>query len=204
MSAQENATGVRGSIGDVGLAGATGEAPNAPVNALSGALAKIGEQHKKLREQKTLDLNVPGYEGLIKVEYRLLPEAEMDRLGKRLEAVKDEGVAGSWEAEADTLVALCNRIHIRENTDEPWQVLEDENGPIRFGASFAKSMEGAGIKVSSARARETVVDFFSPREDPSDSSSPRQFPNAMERHTNAIILWNRNQTELIARDLLGN
>lgn len=172
--------------------------------ALNGALAKIGEQHKKLRARKTLDLNVPGYDGLMKVEYKLLGEPEMDALAKRLEAVKDEGVTGSWEAEADTLVALCNRIHIRESTDDPWQVLEDENGPIRFGASFARALAGVGIEVSDTRARETVVDFFSPREDPSDKSSPRQYPNAMERHTNAIILWNRNQTELIARDLLGN
>lgn len=186
---------------------APGEAPKAPeqpVNALTGALAKIGEQHKKLRAKKTLDLNVPGYDGLMKVEYKLLGEPEMDALAKRLEAVKDEGVTGSWEAEADTLVALCNRIHVRENVEDPWQVLEDENGPIRFGVSFARAVAGVGIEVSDTRARETVVDFFSPREDPEDSSSPRQFPNAMERHTNAIILWNRNQTELIARDLLGN
>jgi hypothetical protein len=180
------------------------EAAGAPVNALSGALAKIGEQHKKLRDQKTLDLQVPGYEGLMKVRYRLLPEAEMDRLSKRLEAVKDEGVSGSWEAEADTIVALCDRIYLRESTDDEWQVFQDDNGPIRFGSSFAQAVEGAGIKVGSGRARESVIDFFSPRADPDDPTSPRQFPNAMERHTNAIILWNRNQTELIARDLLGN
>lgn len=180
------------------------EAASTPTNALSGALAKIGEQHKKLRDQKTLDLQIPGYEGLMKVRYRLLPEAEMDRLSKRLEAVKDEGVIGSWEAEADTIVALCDRIYLRENTDDEWQVLQDDNGPIRFGASFAQALEAVGIQVGSGRARESVIDFFSPRADPSDPTSARQFPNAMERHTNAIILWNRNQTELIARDLLGN
>lgn len=180
------------------------KAAEKPVNALSGALAKIGEQHKKLRDQKTIALKIPGYEDLMQVRYRLLPEAEMDRLSKRLEAVKDEGVSGSWEAEADTIVALCDRIEIRENTDDEWQVLQDDNGPIRFGASFAQALEAVGIQVGSGRARESVIDFFSPRADPSDPTSPRQFPNAMERHTNAIILWNRNQTELIARDLLGN
>jgi hypothetical protein len=186
---------------------ASTEVPKAaekPVNALSGAMAKIGEQHKKLRSQKTLALKVPGYEDLMQIRYRLLPETEMDGLAKRLEAVKDEGVTGSWEAEAETLVKLCDRIEVRETPEDGWEVLQDENGPIRFGASFAKALEGVGVQVESARARETVVDFFSPREDPKDPSSPRQFPNAMERHTNAIILWNRNQTELIARDLLGN
>jgi len=182
----------------------TPEAPSASGNALSGALARIGAQHEKLRAQKTLPLKVPGYEDLMQVRYRLLPEAEMDGLSKRLEAVKDEGVTGAWEVEAETLVKLCDRIEIRETAEEKWEVLQDDNGPIRFGASFAKALESVGVHVASGRARETVIDFFSPREDPDDPSSPRQFPNAMERHTNAIILWNRNQTELIARDLLGN
>lgn len=177
---------------------------SAPVNPLSGALAKIAAKHNELRKKTTLELLVPGYDGLMRVVYRLLAETEMDRLGKRLEAVKDQGVAGSWEAEADTIVALCHQIQMRESTDDDWEVLQDDNGPIRFGASFAKALGDVGVKVSDTRARETVIDFFSPREDPDDPTSPRQAPNAMERHTDAIILWNRNQTDRIARDLLGN
>jgi hypothetical protein len=175
----------------------------ADVPVLGAPLAAIAKRNQELRKQKVLTLYVPGYEDLMKVEYKLLPEAEMDRLGERLESIKDERVVGSWEAEADTLVALCNRIYVRKSTEDTWQVLEDENGPIRFGSAFAKLMEGVGIKIRSGRARESVLDFFSPREDPDDESSPRQFPNAMERHTNSILLWNRGQRDRIAKDLLG-
>lgn len=178
--------------------------PSAPVaKSPNSALAAIAKRHEKLRQQKTLDLKVPGYEDLMEIRYRLLPEAEMDRLAKRLEEVKDAGIVGSWEAEADTLVALCDRILVRESAEDSLQTLEDDNGPIKFGASFAKAMSEGGVNVSDGRARESVLDFFSPRSDPSDKASARLFPNAMERHVNAILAWNRNQRDLIARDLLG-
>lgn len=170
---------------------------------LGGALAGIAKRHKELRDQKTLALIVPGYEDMMKVEYKLLPETEMDSLDKRIEAIKDEGVTGNWETEADMLVSLCNRILLQAEPGSGWVVLEDEDGPIRFGAKFAKVMEAVGVKVASGRARESVIDFFCPRSDPENPSSPRQFPNAMDRHINAIQLWNRGLTDQIAKNLLG-
>lgn len=187
--------------------------PNGPVEELvdegdapelGGALKAIGRRHVDLRKQEVLKLKVPGYEDLMQIEYKLLPEAEMDKLEARVAAVKDKGVVGEWETEADMLVSLCNRIQVREAADAPWQVLEDGNGPIRFGNAFAKVMEeAAGIRISPGRARDAVIDFFSPRKDPSDPSSPRQFPNAMDRHITAIQAWNRGLTDRIAKDLLG-
>lgn len=165
-------------------------------------LAAIAKRHEEIRADKDLKLFIPGYEGLMQVQYRLLPEAEMDRLGKRIEEVKrGEGVAGAWKVEADSLVATCDRILLREGDD--YIPFEDENGPIRFGVAFQKALASVGIKVDGATATEIVLNFFSPRTDPSSPTSPRHYPNAMERHTNAIFAWNRGEKEKIPRDLLG-
>lgn len=169
-----------------------------------GALAGIAKRHEEIRADKTLDLFVPGYEGMMKVRYRLLPEAEMDRLGRRIEEVKrGEGVAGAWKVEADSLVAMCDRILLREPPAEDYEVMEDEHGPIRFEGRFAQALEKAGVKVSGAKATEIVLDFFSPRSEPDNPSSPRLLPNAMDRHTGAIFKWSRGEKENIDRTLLG-
>lgn len=181
---------------------ATSEGEEKPL--YGGALAQIAKRHEEIRADKYLDLFVPGYENLMKVRYRLLPEAEMDRLGRRIEEVKaNEGVAGVWKVEAGSIVATCDRILVREAESDEYQVLEDENGPIKFEGRFAKLLESLGVKVSGAKATEIVLDFFSPREDPDNPSSPRQLPRAMERHTNAIFAWSRGEKEKISRDLLG-
>jgi hypothetical protein len=170
----------------------------------AGGLAEVAKRHEEIRSDKTLTLFVPGYEGLMKIQYRLLPEAEMDRLGRRIEEIKrGEGVAGAWKVEADSLVAMCDRIYVREGESDSYQVLEDGSGPIRFEGRFAQALEKAGVKVSGAKATEIVLDFFSPREDPANPASPRLLPNAMERHTNAIFAWNRGEKEKIDRTLLG-
>ncbi len=172
-----------------------------------GALAGIAKRHEEIRGEKTLSLQVPGYEGKMQVRYRLLPEAEMDRLADRIDE-NTRGATGmsvSLETEADMLVAMCDRIEVRDPADESakWQVLEDEAGPVRFEGRFATILPQAGAKVGGARAKEIVLDFFSPREDPENPTSPRTQPQAIEAHTNALVLWHRGQKESISRRLLG-
>lgn len=179
-------------------------APTAEKALYRGTLAKIAQRHEEIRRDGTLDLFVPGYEGLMKIRYRLLPEPEMDRLGRKIEEVKrGEGVAGIWKIEANTLARMCDRILLREDESEAYQVMEDGNGPIRFEGRFAKALEQAGVRVNGAQATEIVLDFFSPKVEPDNPSSPRKHPNAMERHTDAIFQWNRGEEEKISRDLLG-
>lgn len=186
-----------------------GETPSTPKptdssSRYGGALAAVAKRHEEIRADKTKCLMVPGYEGIMKVQYRLLPEVEMDRLGKRIEEVKrSEGVKGAWKVEADTLVQMCDRILMREPGQDEWTVLEDDNGPIRYEGRLAAVLGQAGVKVEGARATDIVLDFFSPREDPGNPSSARVYPNAMERHTNAIFQWNRGESEKIDRELLG-
>jgi len=172
-----------------------------------GALAGIAKRHEEIRSEKTLELQVPGYEGKMKVGYRLLPEAEMDRLADRIDENTRgaSGMTANLEVEADMLVAMCDRIYVREPEQEnpAWQVLEDETGPVRFEARFAAILRQAGATVGDTRAKETVLDFFSPREDPTNPTSPRTQPQAIEAHTNALVLWHRGQKESISRRLLG-
>lgn len=180
--------------------------PSTPEAPFGSALAGIAKQHEKIRQEKDIDLQVTGYEGRMKVRYRLLPEAEMDRLASRIEQSTrgQSGMSVALETEAQMLVDMCDRILIRDpETGDDWQVLEDPTGPVRFEKRFAAILRQAGVKVNDARAREVALDFFSPRENHDDPMSPRTQPQAIEAHTNALVLWHRGERDRIGKQLLG-
>ncbi len=191
---------------------AAGEAPaevegdSQATPAFGSAIAGIAKQHEEIRSEKSISLQVPGYEGKMKVEYRLLPEPEMDRLANRIEESTrgKVGMSVALEAEAQMLVDMCDKIYVRDpEVGDEWEVLEDNAGPVRFEARFAEILSKAGVVVRDTRAREVVLDFFSPRADKANPTSPRTQPQAVEAHTNALILWHRGQRESIAQRLLG-
>lgn len=168
-----------------------------------GVFAEIAKRHEEIRADKSLELWIPGYEGMIKVRYRLLHDEEMDKLVQRAGEVKPtEGIAGDRKISADTLVRMCDRILYRD--DENDRELKDEKGPIRFERRFADFMQGLGIQVGGEKATEIVENFFSPRTDPDDPTSVRSYPNAMGRHFTAILQWYQGERDKIDRELLGN
>lgn len=175
----------------------------ATINPLGGGLAAIAKRHEELEKQNTLTLFIPGYEGLMKVRYHLLAAAQMDRIAEQRRDMKGTGISGEWELEAQTLVDLCDAVLLCDPETDRYIELTDDNGPIRFETRFADVLARAGVKVSGARAREIVLDFFSPRTKEDDPSSPRRFPNAMDRHVTAIFAWYRGERDRIDRTLLG-
>lgn len=175
----------------------------ADIDPVGGALAAIAGRYQELEKQNTLQLFIPGYEGLMQVRYHLLPEAQMDRIVKQRQDIKGTGISAEWELEAQTLVDLCDAILLREPETDEYIELSDENGPIKFEGRFAEVLAKVGVKVTGARAREIVLDFFSPRTDPVNPGSPRRFPNAMDRHVTAIFAWYRGEKDRIDRTLLG-
>lgn len=190
-----------------GAASASEPAAQAKEPRYGGALAGIARRHEKIRSEKHLDLFVPGFEGRMKVRYRLRSEAEMERLARRVEDVQHgdaRGQAAVLEVTADVLVGLCDQIFVRSpEGDSDWEVLEDENGPVRFESRFAAILRETGLEVDDRRAREVVLDFFSPREDPSNPDSPRLQPGAVESHVEAINAWRDGEKDKISASLLG-
>lgn len=160
----------------------------------------IRRRHEELRSKKHLTLQIPGYQGCAQVRYQLLPGSEMDRLGKRIEdAQRNDNFDARLELEADVLVALCDRIYLRPDTESEWECQEDTKGPMRFDNRLAAKFGWTEL----TRAREIVLEVFCPRTDPSNSSSPRSHPNAMEVHTDAIMAWHRGEEDAVSRKLLG-
>jgi hypothetical protein len=180
-----------------------GEIEKAEFDPLGNALEGIGDHYAELLDQSTLALFIPGWEDKIRAVYQLLPEAQMDALAKRRRDRKVDGIAGEWEIEAQTLVDLCSAIEVRVPESTDYIVLEDEDGPVRFERRLADILAKKGIKLSTTRAVETVIDFFSPRIRKDDPSSPRLMPNAMDRHVSAILHWYRGERGKIDRTLLG-
>lgn len=170
---------------------------------IGNALDGIEEHYEEILSQSTLALFIPGWEDKIRARYQLLPEAQMDRLAKRRRDNKPEGIAGEWEVEAQTLVDLCQVIEIRPPGSSDYIALEDKDGPVRYERRLAEILARKGVKLSTKRAVETVIDFFCPREKRDDPTSPRLMPNAMDRHVSAILLWYRGERDKIDRTLLG-
>jgi hypothetical protein len=165
-----------------------------------GAIEAIRRRHDELRSKKHLTLQIPGYQGCAQVRYQLLPGSEMDRLGKRIEdAQRDDNFDAKLELEADVLVALCDQIFLRSDTASEWELQEDNKGPMRFEHRLAEELGWSEL----TRAREIVLEIFSPRTDSDNTSSPRSHPNAMEVHTDAIMAWHRGEEDAVSRRLLG-
>lgn len=180
------------------------EQEKADFDPLGNALEGIEERYEEILNQKTLALFIPGWEDKIRAVYRLLPEAQMDQLAKRRRDKKLDGIEGEWEIEAQTLVDLCQAIEVRLPDSTEYITLEDEHGPVRFERRLADILATKGIKLSTTRAVETVIDFFCPRSKKDDPTSPRVMPNAMDRHVTAILQWYRGERDKIDRSLLGN
>jgi hypothetical protein len=165
-----------------------------------GAIDAIRRRHEELRGNKNITLQIPGYQNCAQVRYQLLAGSEMDRLGKRIaDAQRGDNFDTKLELEADVLVALCDRIYMRLDTDSKWEVQEDTKGPLRFEHRLAEKLGWSDL----GRAREVVLEIFSPRTDPSNPSSPRSHPNAMEVHTDAIMAWHRGEEDAVSPRLLG-
>ena len=174
------------------------------VQAPSGVFAQIARRNEEIRSDKSLDLWIPGYEGMIKVRYRLLGDAEMDELVERAGKVKpDGGVAADRRFLADGLVRMCDCIIVREGDTD--MTLKDDKGPVRFDRRFAALIEGrTGIQVDGETATEIMENFFCPLTDADNPASPRAFPNAIARHNTAVISWYQGERDAIEAELLGN
>lgn len=172
----------------------------------SGVFAEIARRNEEIRSDKSLDLWIPGYEGMIKVRYRLLGDTEMDELVERASKVKpgdDGGVAADRRFLADGLVRMCECIIVREDGTD--LTLEDDKGPVRFDRRFAALIEErTGIQVDGETATEIMENFFCPLTEPDNPASPRAFPNAIARHNSAVISWYQGERDSIEAELLGN
>lgn len=166
-----------------------GEAATAPLRAVEepdSPRARLRAAREQLRQKRSIDLVVPGYNGLLGVRYRPVRQEEFQRLARRL---SNETTA--LEAALDMMVEACEAILYRDSAEVDFEPLVDDKSgmPLRFGPELADVL---GFEAESAR--ETVLGVFSP--DGVKDLSPIV-------HGNALSEWMQGNDEQINRALLG-
>jgi hypothetical protein len=145
----------------------------------------------KLAEDKTIELVVPGYAGLLGVRYRPIPENDWRELASRIERSGGTmDAATGLEVALDVVIGACECLLWRDDPDQPWGIVEDDAGqPLRFDVRTA---EWLGFEASSAR--EVVRGVFSPE---------GTKPISPAVHGDAVAEWLRGNATAINRTLLG-
>lgn len=148
---------------------------------------RIRAERESIAAEKTIDLIVPGYSGLLAVRYRAISDREMEEYARRIQKEGDAGIRAGY----DLLIETSECILVRVEESEPFEVLEDEDGhPVKFDVRLAEFL---GVEAKSAR--ETVAQTFSP----DGAQSLAAFS-----HISAVQEWLMGKSSEIDPSLLGN
>lgn len=147
-------------------------------------LGQLRQKRKELTEQKTLDLNVPGYDGHLVIRYKAISDKELELFGRQ--AQKDKS---GMAANSDLLIRACDDILVRED-------LEGVAEPLQPGVktTFSSGTLGELLGTEANSAREEVAEIFSPAGNQ---------PLAASQHAEAVINWLQGNYEEIDKQLLG-
>jgi hypothetical protein len=117
-------------------------------------LDTIKAQRDKIAKAQSLDIEVPGYGGLLALRLGAVSGSEQNRLAEK--ASKPN--ASSVIVNTDTLVAAFRNVLVREHTAQEFAVLFDEdNSPIGLDLRLCDAL---GLPGNVTSAREVMVVLF--------------------------------------------
>jgi hypothetical protein len=130
--------------------------PTAAVDSSSTLLAHVREQRdKKLAEDHYLDVDLPGYDGLLVARFVPFPVAKSERAAPSMRKKMDKGEPILLDSACDTLINACEQIMVRKPGETDPIAIDDEN-PVRFDSRLAELI-GLG---KSETSRQVVKDLF--------------------------------------------
>jgi hypothetical protein len=106
-------------------------------------LTTLRSRRQEIGEAKSVDLEVPGYDGALVIRYGKVDWDELRRIAGK--AQKSKSPRRELNAQADTLVAACQEVLIRVG-EELLPITEafpeaDTGEPVRFDDRLAKALE---------------------------------------------------------------
>lgn len=159
---------------------------------VDSALARLREQHAELRRERTLDLRVPGWSGMLVARYTPVRANEMRKLAARVDRLEAQATPESdLAAAADLIITTCKEILV--DVDGEIKPLAEEAGleaPVRFDKELAGIL---GFEAESAR--EVVYGCFP------------QFPDGapiettINAHALEVAAWITNVDEEVSAGL---
>lgn len=156
--------------------------PEAPVTGLEVLRQKRAEAARRT----TIDMRVPGYDGVLVARYRLLdPLKEGKQIGERIRSqFKGDDESQLFFANVDTLIEACVGLFERDpDTRELAPIDPEETGePVRYDHRLAAGL-GITIEIGDKQpARTTVLGVFNGNK------------VAINRHAGQVEMWMADPT----------
>lgn len=158
----------------------------------NSAIERLREQHSELRRERTLDLRVPGWSGLLIARYQPVRAGEMRKLSSRITKLAGQDTPeADLTAAADVIVTACKEMLIDQDGEK--LTLQEQLGvdaPVRYDRKLAEVL---GFEAESAR--EVVYNVFP------------QFPDGgviettVNAHAAEIAEWIANVDEEVSASL---
>lgn len=118
-------------------------------------LNTLRAKREELKEDHTLDLDVPGYEGMLVARFRPFPVEKAERKMKEFQKLVGKQPV-LLKAACDTLIDACEQLMIRkEPGTEPVPIDPDVEPPIAFDSRAAELF---GFQATTAR--QVVIGLF--------------------------------------------
>lgn len=152
-------------------------------------LGRLRQLHKKLHEKRTIDIDVPGYEGELVVRYHGLDWNDVSKIMTRIQSMKPvrKGVTErELFAMIDTMIAACEEIFWRDPETLKLSAL-DQDAPLRFDVRLYRLFMDGEEPTS---AREAVRRLFN-----NDM--------ALVSHHGELVEFLNGASEGAAEDLVG-
>jgi hypothetical protein len=110
-----------------------------PENGLvsDGVQRNIMDKLRAVRDEQTEGITcfitVPGYNGLLKAEYSVLPAREMSQMGKKVERQFKDNADRQLHGLIDVLISACRGLYYVEDDDGLTPIDPDESGyPLTY------------------------------------------------------------------------
>jgi hypothetical protein len=121
----------------------------------SSVIDRLREQRKKIGEQRSLDLDIPGYDGVLVARYNRLEWDDLKKIGKKADDSRHP--RKELMSHCDVLIKACEQIMIRKDgLLEPITNAYPEVGeePVRYDARLAVILD---IELKERQGARTVV-----------------------------------------------
>lgn len=139
-------------------------------------------RHAALKEDRTIDKPVPGYEDRLVVRYGPVPWSVMGKL-QGVAAATNPNPTMLDAANTDVVIAACRDVLVRDDAGELEGVNPD--GPVQFGPELAALL---GAEATTARG---VVEWMFPSE------------WAVASHAGELVNWTRDADREDNETLVG-
>lgn len=127
----------------------------------SSIVDRLRKQREAAMENRTVDLDVPGYGGDLFIRYGQLDTKTLSRMGDNILKTEKDRVQRAILVAMDVLIAACEGVYVRDNGQEVGvhEILGDE-APVRFDMRLAEWLKFVDELPETPTARSIVMKLF--------------------------------------------